>query len=274
MFCKICGSESSPLFKNRVTILHRYPINYYRCHHCNFIQTELPYWLPEAYSSAITSLDIGLVGRNIRISRSLFSLILSHFDGNGAFLDYGGGYGMLVRIMRDNGFDFYRFDTYCENLFARYFDFEDAPGRKFELLTAFELFEHLEDPVSELQKMLRYSDSIFFSTELVPDRNITSVDDWWYFAPETGQHIALYSEKSLRELAQKFNCNYYTDSHTLHLITRRKLNPLLFRLSLKSKVAMIVAKAKGRKSLLQQDFDYIKHSISSNENTLRSPDLQ
>ena len=26
---------------------------------------------------------------------------------------------MLVRMMRDNGFNFYRQDTYCENLFAK-----------------------------------------------------------------------------------------------------------------------------------------------------------
>lgn len=268
MFCKICGSESSTLFSDKVTILRRYPVEYYRCSRCSFIQTETPYWLPEAYSSAITSLDIGLVGRNIGISTPLSSLILSHFDKNGTFLDYGGGYGMLVRIMRDQGFEFYRFDTYCKNLFACNFDLEDTSVRKFELLTAFELFEHLEDPVSELKKMLQSSDSIFFSTELVPDRKITSVDDWWYFAPETGQHIALYSEKSLRVLAQNAGCNFYTNGRTLHLITRRKLPSQLFRLSIDTRIARFITKMGGRKSLLKNDFDFIRNSLSGNENPL------
>lgn len=274
MHCKICEGESKLLFDSKTTILQRYQIHYYQCTACQFIQTESPYWLNEAYASAITSLDIGLVGRNIGISRQVSSLILSFFNKTGTFLDYGGGYGMLVRIMRDLGFDYYRYDTYCENIFAKHFDFEDSPVSKYELLTAFELFEHLDDPAAELEKMLQLSDSVFFSTELVPNRPLSSARDWWYFTPETGQHIALYSENALRKLAQKFNCNYYTDSHTLHLITRRKLNPLLFRLSLKSKVALMIAKAQSRKSLLQKDFDYIKNSIASNENTLRSPDLQ
>lgn len=273
MICKICGSESQPLFNNKTVILQRYEINYYQCRACRFIQTESPYWLSEAYASAITSLDIGLVGRNINVSRQVASLILSHFNKEGAFLDYGGGYGMLVRIMRDYGFDYYRFDTYCENIFAKHFDLQDSPARKFQLLTAFELFEHLDNPVEELGKMLQLSDSIFFSTELIPGRELESAHDWWYFAPETGQHIAMYSEDSLRRLARKFNCNFYTDGHTLHLITRRKLNPLLFRLSLKSKVAWAVMKVSGRKSLLQNDFDFIRNSIRSGNNPVRPLDI-
>jgi hypothetical protein len=224
--------------------------------------------LDEAYKSAITSLDIGLIGRNIGISKRLSSLILTHFDKDGRFLDYGGGYGMLVRIMRDSGFDFYRFDTYCDNLFARHFDLEDSKSSNFELLTAFELFEHLENPAEELTKMLQYSDSIFFSTELVPSQQLKSVKDWWYFTPETGQHIALYSEQSLHALARRFNCNYYTDGKTLHLITRRKLNPSLFRFSINPRVARVVAKVRNQKSLLSNDFNLIRNSLSSNENPL------
>lgn len=267
MLCKICESESLLLFSGKTTILKRFRIDYYQCSACRFIQTESPYWLSEAYTSAITSLDIGLVGRNISLSKQVCSLILCHFNKTGAFLDYGGGYGMLVRIMRDLGFDYYRFDAYCDNIFANHFDLKDSSVNKFELLTAFELFEHLDNPVVELERMLELSDSIFFSTELIPNHKLESARDWWYFTPETGQHIALYSEDSLRKLAQRLNCNFYSDSHTLHLITREKLNPLFFRLSLKPSFARIVMKASSQKSLLQKDFDLIKSSINSNENT-------
>ena len=79
------------------------------------------------------------------------------------FIDYGGGYGLFVRMMRDRGFDFYRQDIYCENLFAKHFDLSDLPGTsKFDMLTAFEVFEHLQDPISEIGKMLSYFDTILF----------------------------------------------------------------------------------------------------------------
>jgi hypothetical protein len=258
MDCKICNNSTEVLFNTKTSILNKYYIDYHRCTQCNFIQTDEPFWLNEAYDSAITSLDIGLVGRNIRISTLLSSLIVSCFNTKSSFLDYGGGYGMLVRTMRDLGYDFYRFDTHCENLFSVHFDIADTNTKKFELVTAFEVFEHLLDPVAETKKMLELSDSIFFSTELVPHYKISTSDDWWYFTPETGQHIALYSERSLQNLASQLNCNFYTNGKTLHLITRRDINPLLFNLSIRGKIANIVSKIFTNKSLLADDFKFIR----------------
>lgn len=265
MFCKICNSKSTQLFSQKTHVLNKYPIHYYQCSECQFIQTEEPFWLSEAYESAITSLDLGLVNRNFTFSKIVASLIASFFDRKKEYLDYGGGYGMLVRIMRDRGFHFYRYDTYCENIFAKNFDDTDTQSSTYELLTAFEVFEHLMDPVSELEKMLSLSDSIFFSTELQPTSSIHSSEDWWYFTPETGQHIALYSAKSLELLAHKFGCNFYTNNRNLHLITRKKINPLLFKLVTKYRVSALHSVFIKQKSLLMEDFNFIKskrnHSV-------------
>lgn len=265
MKCKICQSQTTPLFPNKVIVLDKYSVDYFKCNSCGFIQTEVPYWLDEAYNSAITSLDIGLVSRNQRISQQLHALITLLFDKKGSYLDYGGGYGMLVRMMRDIGHDFYRYDTYCENLFSLHFDLNDISERKFELITAFELFEHLLDPVAETQKMLELGDSIFFSTEIIPDHNINKPEDWWYFIPETGQHISLYSIASLKKLAEHFKCNFYTDNKSLHLITKRKFNPLYFKLALKIKVSNLISKLSTPQSLLLTDLDYIRNVVNQGQ---------
>jgi len=34
------------------------------------------------------------------------TLMQQYFDADGAFLDYGGGYGLVVRLMRARRFDF------------------------------------------------------------------------------------------------------------------------------------------------------------------------
>lgn len=65
MKCKIWGSESS-LF-DTATVLRKYKVKFFKCSKCGFIQREDPYWLSEAYTSAITSTDIGLVWRNIDV---------------------------------------------------------------------------------------------------------------------------------------------------------------------------------------------------------------
>lgn len=183
-------------------------------------KTESPFWLEEAYSSPITDQDLGLLSRNIHYSGFLERFLLKNYNYHEAFLDYAGGYGMLVRLMRDKGFDFYRYDKYCQNLFSSSFDLNDAGTSTFELITAFEFFEHLEDPFNELNNILEMSDSLLFSTLLIPQEKIKSVKEWWYFAPETGQHITFYTLHSLQCLAEQYSAKLYSNGRDLHLITR------------------------------------------------------
>lgn len=217
-FCKICGSKSEKIFTKK--ILGKYNVSYFRCPSCGFIQTEKPYWFQESYSSAITSTDVGLVHRNIMYSNVVEKIIYRHFDKNAKFLDFAGGYGLFTRIMRDKGFDFYREDEYCENLFAKYFDIKDLPekDRNFELITAFEVMEHTEDPFERLDYIFSMTDNFLFSTELVPEKNL---EDWWYLGTEHGQHISFFTERSLKAIAGKYSKVYYSHGN-LHLLSGRK----------------------------------------------------
>jgi hypothetical protein len=227
MKCKVCQSESVLQFKT--TVLRKYDVAYFKCKNCNLIQTENPYWLPEAYEEAITDLDIGYVTRNISLAETVGTFIRLSLQKNAYFIDYGGGYGLFVRLLRDKGFNFYRQDLHCKNIFALNFDVTDfKESVKFELLTAFEVFEHLESPLEEIEKMFNYSDSILFSTVLQPAKPVTKPEDWWYVAPETGQHIALYHRKTLEHISKIFSCNLYSDGDGLHLLTKRKfiINPV------------------------------------------------
>lgn len=269
MNCKICQSPSQPLFNTKV--LKKYDVQYYKCTSCSFIQTEKPYWLEEAYGSAITKLDVGLIYRNLELSKTLERILLQkHFNPNGKFIDYGGGYGMYVRLMRDKGFDFYRQDNYCENIFAEYFDIDDLQStEKFELLTSFEVFEHLANPEDEIKTMLTLSDSIFFSTELQPGNSPAQPEDWWYFVPETGQHIAFYTVKALQHLADHFSLNFYTNGVNLHLFTKKTFaeNPFITkRLSKIDRIKNRIFPPKNAvvkmNSLMTADFNYIKNLIN------------
>ena len=225
---KITGGPTEYIFT--ATVLNKYPVKYYRCTETGFIQTEHTEWLGEAYNSAITSLDLGLVSRNIKLADVTEKIIGENLDGNQKFIDYAGGYGMFTRIMRDKGYDFYHTDKYCDNLFAKHFDVVDLqePGH-FELVTAFEVFDHFADPLAEIQKIKNYSDTIFFSTKLVPNKKLASAEDWWYIAPESGKHIAFYTREALQYIATKSSLNFYTNNVDLHLLTSKKLPPDLFK---------------------------------------------
>lgn len=227
MNCKICGAISDAFANGK--ILSEYLISYYQCKHCGFIQTEEPFWLEESYSQAINDSDIGIVSRNIEHARLSKTIISIFFNSGARFVDYGGGYGMFVRLMRDYGFDFYRSEKYCQNLFAKGFDLEEPSYDTFELLTSFEVFEHFLDPVTELDNLLKLSPNILFSTALIPPSN-PKPEEWWYYGLDHGQHISFYTVKSLQYLANSKGLNLYTNSRNLHLFTKKKMTNFLFKL--------------------------------------------
>ncbi|HWY41392.1 MAG TPA: class I SAM-dependent methyltransferase [Chthoniobacterales bacterium] len=252
-FCLICECRNEP-FGNGL-VLNKYDVRFFRCPACGFIQTETPSWLDEAYSTPIASSDIGYVSRNVGMSRVTRALISLAFDANKRFVDYGGGYGMFVRLMRDAGFDFWRYDRHCENLFAQGFDLDRASLSKeqsFELLTAFEVFEHLVDPKKELEQMVQLAPAVFFSTVILPDP-APAIGSWWYYVLAHGQHIAFHTVRSLEILAAKFDLRLYTNHQSLHLLSRSKISKTAFRLATTSKVLRLVSLFLRRKSLLMKD---------------------
>jgi hypothetical protein len=217
--CRVCEERTALIFQAR--ILDKHDAAYFRCSGCGLIQTEPPFWLTEAYDQAICLQDVGLVRRNLELAVKLRNLLLTHFDPDGRFLDYAGGYGLMVRLMRDEGFAFQRHDPLCVNIFAHGFDVSDLSNQWFETITAFELLEHLEEPMATVGRLLEHTDTLLFSTRLQPEPWPRSVDDWWYFWPETGQHVTFYTLPALRVLAEKTGTTLYSDGTALHLLTRR-----------------------------------------------------
>ncbi|MEE9372687.1 MAG: class I SAM-dependent methyltransferase [Saprospiraceae bacterium] len=271
MKCNICNGHIDTLFE--ATVLNKYNVSYYKCKSCSFIQTEKPYWLEEAYTRPISELDLGYLQRNIYNAELLDEIISKNFNTNSKFIDFGGGYGMLVRLMRNRGFDFYRYDTYCDNLFSQFFDVDHESNHiGFELLTSFEVFEHLENPMCEIEKMFEFAPSVLFSTELVPfgkteSRGIHTnlLKNWWYFSLETGQHIALYSLETLKCIAQHYDKNLYTNGHNLHLFSDKSLPKKVLFPSLGLRILRRLSNSK-RPSLEQRDINAIKTANQSSNN--------
>jgi hypothetical protein len=251
MICKVCSSDAMPFATAQV--LNRHNVEYFRCRHCGVVQTEEPYWIKEAYSAAITRSDVGLVSRNIHLSLVCRSIITFFFSHEGKYVDYGGGYGLFVRLMRDCGFAFFRYDKYCENLFAEGFDADLAREGRYELVTAFEVFEHLVEPITSIEEMLALSDSILFSTVLIPEDH-PKPGAWWYYGLEHGQHLVLYTAKSLALLGERLELNLYSKSSKLHLLTKKRISPLLFEVAASHRLGVWLGHSRKSRSLLETDY--------------------
>lgn len=228
MLCKICGTSVSQIFSAEV--LNKYSAQYFHCIKCGFIQTSEPVWLEEAYKNPINLEDTGLLKRNILFAKRTAVLLYFLFDKNRNFLDFAGGYGIFVRLMRDKGFNFYWADPYTENIFARGFEYKD--GTSLELVTSFESFEHFTNPMGEIDLLLAKSPNLLFSTELYRGAP-PKPEDWDFYGFSHGQHLGLYSEKTLHYIANKHNLNLCTNKKSFHLFTEKKISNKIFNLLLK-----------------------------------------
>lgn len=252
--CKICEASSTPLFTTKV--LGKHDVAYNRCTDCGFIQTDEPFWLGEAYSSAINEIDLGPLSRAISSAPIVEGVILTQLSPQGRFLDFGGGYGLFVRLMRDRGFDFSWYDAHCDNIFARHFPYD--PAVRYDLLTAFEVFEHLADPMAEMDRMMTMGQGVLFSTELVPP-GISTERDWLYFGPDHGQHIAFYTPQALRRMGDRFGLSFVSDGYNFHLLSKKPMSEKAFKMfshnGYKAKIARKYLRRRGRVgTLLMSDF--------------------
>jgi hypothetical protein len=219
--CCICGEKQKHIATEKV--LKKYNVKYFQCVSCGLISTEDPFWIEEAYGESIASADTGILRRNLSISLRLVLIIFVKFRGLKKFIDLAGGYGLLVRLMRDFGYDFFWSDKYSPNLFARGFEAGDHM-EDVGMLTAFEVIEHTPNPLEFIrQSMERYDcKTIILSTVLYekldkpPDRN------WWYYSLTTGQHISFLHKKTFQKIAEILNLNYST-IFGLHVLTNKDI---------------------------------------------------
>lgn len=256
--CPVCNASMNQVFS--ATLLSKHEVLYYHCPQCGLLQTEEPYWLDEAYSDAIAIADTGLVQRNISIAAKLAALIYFEFGSKGTYLDVAGGYGMLTRLMRDFGFDFYWSDKFCQNFLAKGFEANRASS-PFQALTAFEVVEHVHDPLAFISEAMNSyaTRTLIFSTELY--RDVPPGKDWWYYAFNTGQHISFYQLETWKWIAQRLGLNFYT-AHGMHMLTDRPVVSWRFDL-LTSRLAYPVALYLKRSlsSLTQSDHDTLIGSM-------------
>lgn len=225
--CRACGNQSLYLQSGALLDLE---VNYFECRNCGYVQTETPYWLVRAYAEAINDSDTGIMVRNQANARIVLAtlLMLRKLDGN--LVDCAGGYGILVRLLRDYGVNALWSDRHCKNLVARGFEHATETA---DLVTAFEAFEHFEKPAEELDKMLEIAPNVLFSTEIIADP-APKQEDWWYYGKEHGQHIGFFRIRTLEKLARERGKSLLSNGASYHLIADRPVNDALWKLLIRA----------------------------------------
>ena len=224
--CRSCGKQSRFVQDG---VLLDMQVKYFECSDCGYVQTETPYWLARAYAAAINASDTGILVRNQANARIVLATLLMLGKLDGKMVDCAGGYGILVRLLRDYGVDALWSDRYCENLVARGFEHTNETA---DLVTAFEAFEHFEKPAEQLDKLLAIAPNVLLSTEIIANPT-PKQDDWWYYGKEHGQHIGFFRIRTLEKLARTRGKSLLSDGVRYHLITSQAVNAAGWKLSIK-----------------------------------------
>jgi len=206
--CRLCGGTASFAFSKLV--LERLDVAYFRCDGCGSLQTEPPYWLGDAYAedagegtNNLADLDTGAAQRNLLTSAGV--LVTAQLLGLRNTVDVGGGDGLLCRLLRDYGLNAYVSDRYAQATYAR--GFTDPDFATPDLVTAFEVMEHLADPATDLGTIFdRNASAVLVSTDIYDGYGA----DWPYLTPQTGQHVFFYSRRGFQVIAERFGY------HVLH----------------------------------------------------------
>ena len=222
--CRLCGGATAIRFTAK--ILKKYPAGFRRCDDCGSMQTDSPYWLDESYAIVHSATDTGMASRTIQMAQ-LTSLLL-RMAGVGPqtlCLDWGGGNGLFCRMMRDQGYNFFNDDKYAEPFYCAGFTAAEIGIAKCDIVTAFEVFEHLPNPKIELAEILRFEPKLWiFSTQLYENQG----PEWNYFGPALGRHVFFYSERSLHQFAEAHGYRFIRGRH-IHLFAKRADNPYFRR---------------------------------------------
>jgi hypothetical protein len=214
--CRLCGGETS--FQFIKLILNKHEVRYWRCVDCFCLQTDAPHWLAESYRTVHSPTDTGMVARSWQMAQTSSLLLhLAGVDPQTPCLDWGGGNGLFCRTMRDQGYNFINYDKYADPFYCIGFTQEDWALAASDIVTSFEVFEHLPDPAVQLKEILKFDPKIWiFSTQLyaAQDRN------WSYLSPELGRHVFFYSDAGLSRFAEEHGYRFVRGRET-HMFLKR-----------------------------------------------------
>lgn len=221
------------------------PIYYERCRACGFTFTRHfdDYgpgdWKRDIYNEEYEQLDPEYDGHRAQRNAHFLRLLFRGHRDSLIGLDYGGGNGHTAQLLRLAGFNFDCHDPFGVS------EMTSAKYRTYNLVTAFEVLEHVPDPVSTLSSIL---DCMTTGSAMIIIGTLSSderIDDrlrltWWYAAPRNG-HISLYSKRSLAVLAAKFGLHCVSPSAGTHIMSR---SPVSHAIIARLAFSKVVAKAR------------------------------
>jgi hypothetical protein len=203
------------------------PIYYHRCPGCAFTYApEFQRWsnddfLRHIYNDRYVEIDPDYASKRPLNNAKFLSDLFGADKHQIRHLDYGGGNGILSAALSNEGWNSATYDPFPASERAL------SELGKFNLITAFEVFEHVPDVDALIDNVRALMDDeclLIFST-LLSDGNVSPNNrlTWWYASPRNG-HVSLFSKQSLTVLAERNQLVFGSFSQGIHCFINRLPN--------------------------------------------------
>ena len=213
--CRLCEGGVERQFTLRV--LGKYDVDYLRCAECGSLQTVAPFWLGETYGGDLQNLDTGAARRAARTCAIiLLATTVLGIPRTASVLDFGGGDGLVCRMLRDAGYDSYVYDKYAKNFYAD--GYAGHPDRGYDVVCAVEVLEHLAVPTRELDMMFSALPQLVM---IATDRYHGQGPEWPYLGSDQGGHVFFYSDEAMAFVAKRYGYDLVTYGTTAVFVKRR-----------------------------------------------------
>ena len=233
--CAVCG-HSSLLFdvvdfnksceeiRGYYLPLLGHGVYYVRCQACKYtFAPEFSAWTDQdfvnmIYNDSYVEVDPDYLNIRPKGNAEALNSIFGHYRNDIKHLDYGGGNGVLSGCLESFGWSSTSYDPFPAN------DAKLNGLGTFNLISAFEVFEHVPDPhvmMETIEKLLSGPDAVVFFSTLLSDGHINDGErlNWWYVAPRNG-HIGLHSSQSLAVLGERYGMKLHSLNSGTHIFYR------------------------------------------------------
>ncbi|MEM2989715.1 MAG: class I SAM-dependent methyltransferase [Halobacteria archaeon] len=219
--CDFCGADNSIPILKRVDRFSGAVFHYVRCHQCGLIylnprpdETEILTYYPanyEAYQSLYKAK--GVEHWMKQRAWKILAQFVSKYQTHGKLLDIGCATGEFLNEMRSRGFEVQgiELNSFAANIAQEIYGLQvfvgplaefKAPERTFDIITMWDVLEHLPSPSTSLRQIhhwLRDGGYLFFSVPNIHSFDAKLFGPWW-IGWDAPRHLYLFPETTIKRL--------------------------------------------------------------------------
>lgn len=223
-----------------------------RCNKCKLIYVQPRIegqFITEAYKESTDELYVSQAKSREKTFRSYLQLVNKYAPAKGKILDIGAAAGFFLKVARDEGWDIcglelsrwlcdYGNDNFNLNIKNGLLKDIHYPSNHFDVITMWDVLEHMPDPLSELREINRIlkPDGILIIN--YPDIGTAlakiSGKKWWFLL---SGHLYYFDRNSISKLLKK--CGFEVIKSKMHFQSM-ELGHLAKMLALYNKTASVM----------------------------------